>query len=313
MSSVSSQTAGGAASSVSYSYDASGSTTVRPGQSITYDATGKPVSNTNTATGQAQISVFDASGNLLVVNDPTAGITAYLGDTQLHVAVGSQTVTATRTYTAGSVPVAERTTSAGVAGSTLNWLCVDAQNTASVEVNATTGAVTRRYQDPFGANRAGTITPAWSSTNTYLNAPSLAATGLVQLGARQYDPSIGKFLTVNPVFSPSDPQQDNGYSYSHNSPITGSDPSGLSPCNDDGQDSGCGDNSYLYSDLCSEDCQIAHEGATPPAPGQDTGTGSSNHGRSGCSGPDDRGSCGDTSKLTLGTPLRLRSRSRSRG
>ena len=172
VSSVSTQTAGGAASSVSYSYDASGLTTVRPGQSITYDATGKPVSNTNTATGQAQISVFDASGNLLVVNDPTAGITAYLGDTQLHVAVGSQTVTATRTYTAGSIPVAERTTSAGVAGSTLNWLCVDAQNTASVEVNATTGAVTRRYQDPFGANRAGTIAPAWSSTNTYLNAPA---------------------------------------------------------------------------------------------------------------------------------------------
>lgn len=62
-----------------------------------------------------------------------------------------------------------------------------------------------------------------------MNKPTSTVTGLTQLGARAYDPALGKFLSVDPVLDLNDPQQNNGYSYSHNNPVTKSDPSGLIP------------------------------------------------------------------------------------
>ncbi|WP_268256402.1 RHS repeat-associated core domain-containing protein [Streptomyces lanatus] len=54
-------------------------------------------------------------------------------------------------------------------------------------------------------------------------------TGLVHLGAREYDPTLGRFLSVDPVIDINAPAQMNAYSYAHNNPVTKSDPSGLCP------------------------------------------------------------------------------------
>ncbi|WEH30586.1 RHS repeat-associated core domain-containing protein [Streptomyces sp. AM 3-1-1] len=54
-------------------------------------------------------------------------------------------------------------------------------------------------------------------------------TGLVHLGAREYDPTLGRFLSVDPVIDETDPAQMNAYSYAHNNPITQADPDGLRP------------------------------------------------------------------------------------
>lgn len=51
--------------------------------------------------------------------------------------------------------------------------------------------------------------------------------GLTQLGARQYDPNLGRFITVDPVLDTSEPRHANAYSYSYNSPVSYSDPTGL--------------------------------------------------------------------------------------
>ncbi|GAB3586918.1 hypothetical protein GCM10027406_37850 [Leifsonia lichenia] len=69
----------------------------------------------------------------------------------------------------------------------------------------------------------------WSSAHGYLNAPVSGLTGLTQLGARAYDPVLGRFVSVDPVLAPDNPQQNNGYSYAHNNPVTQSDPSGYIP------------------------------------------------------------------------------------
>jgi hypothetical protein len=59
---------------------------------------------------------------------------------------------------------------------------------------------------------------------------------LTQLGARGYDSATGRFTQADPVLDPGDPQAMNGYSYSKNTPITGSDPSGLATaCTDGGE------------------------------------------------------------------------------
>src|SRR5690606_16143451 len=54
-------------------------------------------------------------------------------------------------------------------------------------------------------------------------------TGLVHLGARLYDPELGRFISADPIMNIADPQQINGYSYANNNPVTLADPDGLSP------------------------------------------------------------------------------------
>jgi RHS repeat-associated protein len=167
-------------------------------------------------------------GTLLLQADSTTGSTLFLGATELHETTGSSTASAVRTYTANGTPIAERTTAVGVSGSKLTWLATDAQGTVDLQVDAVTGVVASRLQDPFGQAR-GTSTAAWSDGHGFLNATTDALTSLTQLGARMYDASLGRFLSVDPVLSPSDPQQNNGYSYAHNSPVSMSDPTGLDP------------------------------------------------------------------------------------
>jgi RHS repeat-associated protein len=61
-------------------------------------------------------------------------------------------------------------------------------------------------------------------------------TGLTHLGARDYDPTTGRFTAVDPVLTPDLPQTLNAYAYANNAPATESDPSGLSACYSMGSD-----------------------------------------------------------------------------
>jgi RHS repeat-associated protein len=231
---------GGTTGTDSYLYDASGDTTARPGQNLTYDSDGRV--STVTAGSNTQSLVYDASGTLLLQSDPVSGSTLYLGDTELHVAPGSTTASAVRTYRANGTPIAERSTTAGVSGSVVKWLATDAQNSATLEVDRTSGAVTRRYTDPFG-NTRGTAA-AWSSSHGFLNKPADSFTGLDMVGARQYDATLGRFTNVDAVLAPSDPQQNNGYSYAQNNPVTLADPSGNDPHAEDCS-GGCHQDTYM--------------------------------------------------------------------
>jgi RHS repeat-associated protein len=217
------QASGSTTNPSDFSYDADGNTTSRPGQTLTYDATGKVASATEGT--DTENNVYSASGNLLLQTDSGTGSTLFLGDTELHVAHGSTTATGTRTYSANGNPVAERTTTAGVSGNVLTWLSADDQGTVDQEVVATTGAITTREFDPFGQTIGSAST--WSDDHGFLNAADSAQGDLTLLGAREYDPSLGKFLSADPLLDPSNPQQVNGYSYSDNSPVSNEDPSGL--------------------------------------------------------------------------------------
>ncbi|HEY6175717.1 MAG TPA: RHS repeat-associated core domain-containing protein, partial [Kofleriaceae bacterium] len=55
----------------------------------------------------------------------------------------------------------------------------------------------------------------------------LAAFGISKLGARLYDPSIGRFLSRDPLLIPCTAATTNPYSFADNDPINASDPSGL--------------------------------------------------------------------------------------
>ncbi|GBP99938.1 hypothetical protein SSP531S_13420 [Streptomyces spongiicola] len=92
---------------------------------------------------------------------------------------------------------------------------------------AVTGqAITRRKQLPFGQLRSEQSTAF--GTRGFVggtNDPS----GLTHLGAREYDPALGAFISVDPIIDFADPAQMHAYSYAHNTPLTKSDPDGLRP------------------------------------------------------------------------------------
>lgn len=208
-----------------YTYDASGNTLTRPGQSLSWDESGKLT--TVDAGGVEQSRVYDADGNVLLQTDPTTGTRLFLGQTELTIAPGATAASGLRTYTIADVTVAERSSKAGTSGTVVTWLSGDLNGSQDLSLKQSSGDVTRRYADPFGNPRGGQVT--WGSEHGYLNKPESALTGLTQLGARAYDPTLGKFLSVDPVLDLDDPQQNNGYAYSHNNPITKSDPTGFIP------------------------------------------------------------------------------------
>ncbi|MFC3577721.1 RHS repeat-associated core domain-containing protein [Streptomyces yaanensis] len=223
------------ATTASYVYDSTGNTTSRPGptaqQTLAWNTEGKLAGLTE---GTKETSyLYDANGELLIRRAKADGDTVlYLGggnEVRLTVKGTTKTLSGTRYYTANGQTIAVRTAVSGTAGTKLSFLAADHHGTSSVSLDASTYAVTKRYSTPFGVSR-GTKAANWPDDKAFLGKPADGSTGLTHVGAREYDPSIGQFLSVDPLLAPDAPQSLNGYSYADNTPVTSSDPTGL--CND---------------------------------------------------------------------------------
>ncbi|MDG4763442.1 polymorphic toxin-type HINT domain-containing protein [Solwaraspora sp. WMMD406] len=69
----------------------------------------------------------------------------------------------------------------------------------------------------------------WLGEKGFVGGTRDASTGLTHLGAREYDPRTGRFISVDPIIDVGDPQQMHGYAYANNSPVSFTDPDGLKP------------------------------------------------------------------------------------
>ena len=88
--------------------------------------------------------------------------------------------------------------------------------------------------DTDGPHLTGPLPGAQLYTNEQWNGgDSLAAFGLVQLGARLYDPAMGRFLSRDPMLVPRSSATTNPYAFANNDPVNSSDPSGMRPCDND--------------------------------------------------------------------------------
>ncbi|WP_052744899.1 RHS repeat-associated core domain-containing protein [Micromonospora sp. HK10] len=205
----------------SYGYDSDGNTTTRTvagaGQTLTWDAEGRLASVTEG--GRTTSYLYDADGNRLIRRDPT-GTTVYLGTDELRQPAGGGAAVGTRYYTHAGDTMAVRT------GGQLTWLVPDHHGTGQLAVNAVSLAITRRYQLPFGAER-GAAPAGWPGEKGFVGGTIDASSGLTHLGAREYDPGTGRFISVDPIIDVNDPQQMHGYAYGNNNPATLSDPDGL--------------------------------------------------------------------------------------
>ncbi|OEJ22301.1 hypothetical protein BGK67_32555 [Streptomyces subrutilus] len=206
-------------------YDATGNTLTRPDaagatQTLTWTPEGKLASAASAA--GTSTYVYDAGGNRLLRKDP-GKTTLYLGSTELTLDTATNKVTGTRYYPTPGGPTIVRSSDGK-----LSYVAGDHHNTGTTAIDAATLQVQRRATKPFGEDR-GTTPTAWPGERGFVDGTKDKATGFTHLGAREYDPRTGTFLSVDPVLVLDSPQGLNAYSYAKNSPVTTSDPTGLCP------------------------------------------------------------------------------------
>jgi RHS repeat-associated protein len=242
----------------SYGYDPGGNlaTITAPAQSqaLTWNDAGQLAQDTTTPkTGTAASTsyIYDADGTLLLTQDPGT-TTLYLPDEEFSL-TGS-TVTGTRYYTIGGTTIATRT-----GASSLAYLAGDQHGTSTVAIDSATLNVTRRYYDPYGNPRGTPPASFPTGQKGFIGGATDTATGLTDLGARQYQPATGSFISPDPLLNPDDPQNLNPYAYAHSNPATDSDPTGAT-CN------GSPDNPQCYGNgrTCTENPSICQKNNDPP-------------------------------------------------
>ncbi|MGW6704231.1 RHS repeat domain-containing protein [Streptomyces sp. NPDC054956] len=223
--------------STSYTFGKTGATTDRKpssgaAQSLTWDSEGRLA--TITEGTNVTKYVYDADGTQLIRRDVGQGrTTLFVGDTQIVVNTSvtpNVLLGATRTYTLGGKAVAM---ASSMPGGGVNYMVVDPHNTLSLTMETGTQKAVRKQYTPYGQER-GTSTGWPDPTRGFLGMPVSPTTGYTDVGARKYDPALGRFISADPVFDPNDPQQLGGYTYASSNPVGNSDPTGLRT--DDGPD-----------------------------------------------------------------------------
>ncbi|GAA2341240.1 hypothetical protein GCM10010170_024560 [Dactylosporangium salmoneum] len=207
---------GATISSDTYSYDNAGNVTTRaiaggPNQALTWDAEGH-LDTVTDSTGTTRYT-YDADGERLVASD-SQGTTVFLPGFDLRT--HGSTTTVTRYY----ADLAVRTSVTA-----LSWMSIDHHGTGTLAIDSVSLAATRRRLDPYGNPRSN-VAVAWPSDRGFLNGTQ-DSTGLTHLGAREYEPTTGRFISVDPLLDVTDPLAIGGYGYSDNNPVTKSDPTGL--------------------------------------------------------------------------------------
>ncbi|MFI6864544.1 polymorphic toxin-type HINT domain-containing protein [Streptomyces sp. NPDC050421] len=218
---------GGATGTDNYTYDAIGNLkTKTPAggatQTLAWNDEGKLA--TSTLSSATTSFLYDTEGTRLLRRDSTA-TTLYLpGGQELALTKAAGTLAGTRYYTVpgGS---AVRTSS----DDKVRILVADHHGTNQLSISATTLTTNRRKALPYGSPR-GTAPAFWPGQKGFVGGDIDPTTNLTHIGAREYDPTIGQFISVDPVMSLDQAQSLNGYSYANQHPATSSDPTGL--CDD---------------------------------------------------------------------------------
>jgi RHS repeat-associated protein len=228
---TSTATTGG--STTSYAYDRAGNMIRRNAgqgdQTLTYDDAGELTQITGGTAGTTSYR-YDAGGNVLLQQDPTSTV-LYLPGEQITL-TGSSTAAGVRYI---SLPGGQTVVRTGNAADAFSFELADRHGTPSVYLDSTGQTPTWRQFTPYGEARGASA--AVPDNRGFLNKTVDTSTGLTSVGAREYDASSGRFITIDPDFESADPGLLNGYSYTGNNPIGQTDPTGMDSCATGGQ--GC--------------------------------------------------------------------------
>ncbi|WP_420037233.1 RHS repeat domain-containing protein [Streptomyces sp. cg28] len=208
-----------------YDYDTAGNTTQRTDGTASQSLTWSPEGKLNSLKEGASTTgyVYDADGNLLIRRNAAGETVLYLGTTEVHLDNTTGKYWGQRYYGFDGNAVALRSNKTGT--DTLCWMAADQHGTSSVALDSSTQAITKRYTTPFGASRSGGASK-WPDDKGFLGKTADASTGLTHIGAREYDPVTGRFISADPLLETDKPQTLNGYTYAANNPVSFSDPTG---------------------------------------------------------------------------------------
>ncbi|MFF3090487.1 ricin-type beta-trefoil lectin domain protein [Streptomyces nojiriensis] len=180
--------------------------------------------------GSGSSYIYDASGSRLI-QETGSSRTLYLGEAEVTVNLAGQAVDAVRYYTGVGATTTVRQTKGKPTGHALTVLLSDRQGTATTMVEQAAGQkVTHRKADPYG-NPRGAQVGNWAGQRDFLGTGTDdSATRLTHIGAREYEPANGRFISVDPVIDITNPMQMNGYVYANGDPVNQMDPTGLESC-----------------------------------------------------------------------------------
>jgi RHS repeat-associated protein len=224
-------TTGATTSQNAYTYDAAGNMVTRTtpaqgNQTLTWDDTDELAAVAGATTGTTSF-VYDTDSNLLLQKDPDATV-LYLPDEQL-VLTSAGGASGTRYYTLPGGGTAVRTGSAGTA---FTFEITDQHDTPVLYLDNTAQQPTWRQYTPYGADRGASVTSP--DNHSFLNKPDDTDVGLTRIGARSYDTDTGRFISVDPLLTQTDPRSLNGYAYADSNPVNGSDATGRMFAGDNG-------------------------------------------------------------------------------
>ncbi|MFQ5843491.1 MAG: toxin TcdB middle/N-terminal domain-containing protein [Planctomycetota bacterium] len=209
-----------------FSYDAMGNVVrVRSAgadRQLTYDPLGRLVGIADPLEGLVISNAYDASGQRVREITERAGRVSVLLTPMPQVEVRDGEITLH--YFAGDLRLATVDPSRGVV-----YPVVDHIGSTRLLVDGN-GSVLARYEyeaygDPLGS-------PSDDPLTSHLFASTITNhdTGLLLMGSRHYDPSLGRFLQPDPVVGDRlDPHALNRYAYARDNPVNLTDPSGRSP------------------------------------------------------------------------------------
>ncbi|MFC7247425.1 RHS repeat-associated core domain-containing protein [Catellatospora aurea] len=216
-----------------YRYDSAGNTVCRPNsdaanecasgteaghQALTWDAEGRLATSTPVG-GQATTYVYDADGNRIARKAPGGATTLYLPG--MDLAREGTVVSGTRFYSIGEQTIAVRKTTG------VFFQAADHHDTATSSIDAATGAIYWRRTTPYGTTRDLSAPAFWPDEKGFVGGTIDPMTGLTHLGAREYDPRVGRFVSVDPIMDLGDPQQWSAYGYANGNPLAITDPTGM--------------------------------------------------------------------------------------
>ena len=220
-------------SGTAYGYDSAGDVTSRPGQTLTWDPFGRISKVTNTADNSYVQYVYDSLHRVRERKQYNAAQTLisdvlyYFGGTSDQPSwekeTAGQNAGAVKSYLDGVAVEYAGNRSTGTPIYLYSDIHGNTVATADASGNRTAGPFT---YDPFGVS----TTPSGNGTNStpfgfvgkFDKYNDAAAGGLVLMGARPYDPTLGRFLAVDPVEYGSA----NNYDYSNQDPVNGYDLTG---------------------------------------------------------------------------------------
>jgi len=212
-----------------YAYDLNGNMTAGAGRTISYTSFNKPsqISAAGTATG----FTYDPSFNRIKKANSNS-TTIYVGSMYERVTVGA--VVEHKHYVNGpSGPVALYTQRSNNTSDT-RYLRTDHLGSLDTIIDESSNAVLRLAFDAHGKRRNSNWTDPTSpiqisepTTMGFTGHEMDDESALVNMNARQYDPMLGRFITADTFVETSFGQGLNRYTYSRNSPLSLTDPTGF--------------------------------------------------------------------------------------